>query len=172
MRYVVVILFSIFLLSCTSKYKNYYTSFRKINFVDLPVAVREASDSLIGNYIDDGIKCYNLNNDCINCSVYNDDKGMLGLLINRKPRIIINSCGNEYVFPVSFQGNIYIINDNYIYFPNIEYTTNKKIKDYLDIEKLEYRVIDLENALSGNELKEFKEEDERMKKLKDSLINR
>ncbi|WP_166519331.1 hypothetical protein [Elizabethkingia argenteiflava] len=135
------------LVSCN---KNYYTEYKAITYDELPKEVRAKTDSIVSNYSGEGYMCYDLSSGCKDCRVHNDDEGMLGLLINRRPHIVINACNKVYEVPITFQGALFFIYENKIYFPYITYFEgdlhgSKKIKEYLDIKKLEYRVVDLKN---------------------------
>ena len=124
---------------------NYFVEYKTIKYQNLPKEVKLKFDNVLNNYIlGDGYLCYDLSEKCKDCIVYRDDKGMLGIFFNRKPHVIIKNCEEVFEVPITFQGMIYVLYNEHLYFPKInEYMGEKKIKEYHDIKKFEYRVISI-----------------------------
>lgn len=117
-----------------------------ITYKDLPPNHILKIDSLLINFTKENQNkiCFNLINNCVECEAYNDDRGLMGYFINRKPHIVIKNCINTYKFPVTFQGKIYLIDKDYVYFPIIDvYKYDVKLKDYVNIKKIKYGRIEI-----------------------------
>ncbi|MDR1876296.1 MAG: hypothetical protein LBQ84_01585 [Flavobacteriaceae bacterium] len=126
---------------------NYYTRYEIITYEELPQEVKDGFNNYIGESYEVGLICYDASEKCKDCSVYNDDRALIGLLTQREPHLVITNCGKEYEVPITITAaKLFVIYNDFMYFPKSSFfgaDPGKKLNESEDFSKLEYGAIKL-----------------------------